>query len=264
LIKNIIKDNAFLYLLYFHIVRKHRGIKPPWFTNNTDIYFDGYPRTGNTFLSHLLRNVLYNLKSVHHLHCVAAIKIALRKKIPTYILVRNPLDAISSNYLKHFSAKKEIIPQIIDQAVLMGKLEDYISYYSYVLKKINELNVINFETLIANPFEIISIISHHFNEKIDKTDFEYTLIYYYKDEEELKKIPKDYKFKNKDGGKNKGGARDKLGSSLPNDFKDKIKKELSQHLCQQKKSKIALQIYSDILSKSEKPVKSHDSSLITP
>jgi len=237
--------------MYFHLVRKNIGIKPPWFTKTTDIYFDGYPRTGNTFLSHLLRNVLYNLESVHHLHSVGAIKIALIKKIPCYILVRNPLDAIASNYMKHYSSKKEGLPRQIDTEILNEKLEDYIRYYDYVLKNMNKLNIIEFQDLINNPLKIITNISEDLDESFDPKDFKYALIYYYKDEEELKKIPKDYKSKNKDGGKNTGGAKDKLGSSLPNSFKVKTKKELSHCISQQQRANVAKQIFSDILKEIE-------------
>lgn len=247
MLKKIIKSNPFFYQLYFHLVRKNVGIRPPWFKKSTQIYFDGYPRSGNTFLSHLLRNVLFELESVHHLHCVAAIKIALRKNILTYILLRNPLDAIASNYLKHFASKINGLPTDIDIKVLNDKTKDYVNYYSFVSKKRKRLNIIEFEYLIEKPKDVITLISRDYNLNFDKKDLEYALLYYYKDEEKLKQIPKDYKLKNKDGGKNSGGAKDVLGSSLPNDLKRKRKEEIANHLKDKDMFKKAQKIYASIV-----------------
>lgn len=103
MIRKLLSENKLLYTLYFHFYRKHRGIRPSWFNAETKIYYDGYPRSGNTYLHHLFRNLFSDNYSVHHLHKVAPIKIALKKQLPTFILIRNPKDAIPSYYLKHYS-----------------------------------------------------------------------------------------------------------------------------------------------------------------
>ena len=55
---------------------------------------------------------------MHHLHATAPIKIALKKKIPVFILVRDPKEAITSYYLKTYSLNHEIIPKEINHDLL--------------------------------------------------------------------------------------------------------------------------------------------------
>lgn len=105
-VKKIIKQNVFLYKLWFYLYRKNRGIKISFFGPETSLYVDGYPRSGNTFLVHLIKNIFPDISMVHHFHAVAPIKVALAKEIPTYILVRDPAEAVTSNYLKEFSMSR--------------------------------------------------------------------------------------------------------------------------------------------------------------
>lgn len=103
MVKRIVKQNIFLYRLWFYLYRKNRGVKISFFGADTSLYVDGYPRSGNTFLVHLIKNIFPGINMVHHFHAIAPIKIALSRNIPTYILARAPSEAISSNYLKEYS-----------------------------------------------------------------------------------------------------------------------------------------------------------------
>ncbi len=101
--KKIIKQNVFLYKLWFYLYRKNRGTKISFFSPETALYVDGYPRSGNTFLVHLIKNIFPDISMVHHFHAIAPIKIALARKLPVYILAREPAGAITSNYLREYS-----------------------------------------------------------------------------------------------------------------------------------------------------------------
>lgn len=208
-IPNIIFDNPFLYNLYFHLIRKHRGIVPDYFTYDTDYYFDGYPRSGNTYLAHLVTNIFPSKKSVHHLHRIGPIKIALRKDIITFILIRDPMDSISSNYLKYFAERKQEFPEKIDQKLLKYMTKEYMKYYQFVSSQKNSIHLIHFDDLINNPSKVVYGFSKLFGSGYD---FEYikTLV---------DKFEKSYV-----------GATSKYGSSTPSKAKeikkDQIKNEL--------------------------------------
>jgi len=158
-ITRLFSDNPFFYKLYFHLVRKHKGMKPNYFTSDTELYFDAYPRSGNTYFLHLVRNIFPETKTVHHLHKIAPLKIAMRKKLILIILFRDPSECISSNYLKHFSMRDQELPEIIDMRLLKRMVEDYYYYYKFVLKRNKNFHIINFSSFIKNPSNVIYEVS---------------------------------------------------------------------------------------------------------
>jgi len=109
--KRLIKSNPFLFKLWFELYRKNRGIKKNYFNHKTKFLLDGYPRSGNTFAASLVKYIFGKEVFVHHFHAIAPIKIALRKDIPVYILIRDPKEAITSNYLKTFALKNKDVPR---------------------------------------------------------------------------------------------------------------------------------------------------------
>ena len=224
--KTLIEENKFYFRLYYHLYRKHRGIKPNWFSRETELYFDGYPRSGNTFLRHLTREIMPDIIAVHHFHKVAPIKIALEKKLPVYILTRNPKEAITSNYLKHYALRKIEIPKQINIKLLNNKAVDYLNYYKYVGHHLDQLTLISFTFLIKNPEEVVKAIAKKVNSVIDITLIDSAI--------------KSYR-----------GATDILGSSKPNAFKQKKKEELLTELQKTKAYSGAVAVYNDIMEKAE-------------
>lgn len=209
MLRRIFSDNPGFYRIYYHLIRKNRGIRPSFFTSETNIYYDGYPRSGNTFLNQLIIHVFPDLNAVHHLHKVAPIKIALNKDIPAFILIRNPDDAISSNYLKHY-AQGGVLPEDLNVDLLDKMVDDYYYYYKFVHNNRRLIHVIEFKELIGNPLKIITMIADQMN--IDGGDE--SLI-----NEKVRQATSTY-----------SGAKTKYGSSKPNihkeQEKDKIKKKL--------------------------------------
>ena len=104
--KRLIKSNPFLFKLWFELYRKNRGVEISYFNHKTKFLLDGYPRSGNTFAASLVKYIYGKDVFVHHFHAIAPIKIALRKDIPVFILIRDPKEAITSYYLKMIISKK--------------------------------------------------------------------------------------------------------------------------------------------------------------
>jgi len=144
--KQLFKRNVFLYKLWFFLIRNNRGIRVPFFNSSTQLYVDGYPRSGNTFLVYLIRETYPPIKMVHYLHVIASLKIPLAKKIPTYIIVRDPYESISSNYLKRYAYRKQ--PNGLIEHLLDDLISEYFDYYTFVIGKINEIKIVPFRKLI--------------------------------------------------------------------------------------------------------------------
>ncbi len=202
--------NPYLYFIWFKVYRSNRGLTIKWFNNQSKIYFDGYPRSGNTFLAHLMRAIYDDKKIIHHFHAVAPLKIAFKKYIKSIIIIRDPKDSISSNYLKKHELK--VLPEKPNLRLLQMMLNDYIVYYKFIYKNINKVHLVKFNDLISNPESTLL--------KIDNYLDNYSNI---SEEDKLKDCiskRKTIKF----------GAKSKLGSSLPSkqkeDLKSVIKKEL--------------------------------------
>ena len=145
-LKNIISGNVFLYKIWFYSVLKKRNTKLRLPMAGDRFYFDGYPRSGNTFTIGLIERIYPSLKGKgsHHLHSIAGIKLAIKNNLPIVVMIRNPEDAIIS-YLytkKEYQLKK---PNLIDELTI-----EYITYYNFVLNFINRIKIIHFDEMIKN------------------------------------------------------------------------------------------------------------------
>lgn len=226
-LKQIISTNIILYYLWFKIVRKRKGLDISFFQLDTDVYIDGYPRSGNTFLIHLVKGLFPNLKLAHHLHLVAPIKIALLLDLPVFILIRNPMDCISSKYLKYFTMRGLDVNIDIEEKLLNQFIIDYITYYKYVKNNLNRIKIIKFDQLINSPKKIINIIKVELDidKNIDNEDITHNINSY-------------------------TGATNTFGSSRPNPQKEKYKSIVKEHICASDKSSTINELYESIINNS--------------
>lgn len=225
-LKRIILNNMVLYWLWFYLVRKRKGLEATFFQRDTDVYIDGYPRSGNTFIIYLINRVLPELNVIHHLHAVAPIKIALLLGIPTLIIVRDPMECISSKYLKHFSMRGIKFSPEINDKLLNEFISGYLNYYSFVLKNRKRISLICFSELIKSPHLVLNQIKNYLN--INQTISDDALI----------RIRKSYK-----------GATNTMGSSLPNPTKEQFKFIVKNHITKSNKYLRILELYKSITNK---------------
>lgn len=225
IIRNTFKSNPFLFWFWYKSYRSKNGLKINWFSDKTDFYFDGYPRSGNTYLLFLLSGIYKNNHIVHHFHAIAPLKIALGKDLKSIIIIRNPADAISSNYLKTFEKSK--LPESIDRELLFTLTKDYTNYYRYVFKKLDQLMLIDFKKLITEPENTIILINRYLDRLCDLND---------KNIEQILIKRKEMSF----------GSKTELGSSLPNETKDKLKLHIKESLKKIKEFKFAEELYKSL------------------
>ena len=121
-------------------------------TNNTDIVIEGFWRCGNHFAVFAFQNAQKRkMKIAHHFHSSAQIKMAVRKKIPALILIRNPYDCIASSLV--FEPKTN--PNYF--------IEYYKIFYSSLLGIRSQCIVSDFKDTTQNFDIVIDNINKKFN-----------------------------------------------------------------------------------------------------
>lgn len=209
--KNIVFTNPIMYLLYYHLVRKNLGKYPKLPSKENDLYFDGYPRSGNTYTAGLINYFFPSISWTHHLHAEVGIKMALSRKVPCLIIIRDPLDAVASfTFTK--SKNKVINKKVIDQC-----LWRYIDYYSFVSLRKSKMEIVGFDRVIKKPEGFILQLAIKLN-----------LNLCFKQEEVLKKI-NDYDSKMHDKENHKALEYSSLPTKARDDFKKMVKQTIKSH-----------------------------------
>lgn len=153
---NTLAKNSFFYRLYYLFYRSRKGdpIRLP--RRSDEFFFDGYPRSGNTYVINLMRHVLDidRTKYTSHLHAVAGLKIALRKKLRPVVIIRHPKDSIASYYFTRSSPEDPLNMQLLRRLI-----HQYTSYYQYVYERRTSIKTIQFEYVVEHEQEFIKDIS---------------------------------------------------------------------------------------------------------
>ena len=145
-LRSLVSSYPLAYKIWFYTVRIRKGSAVRLPSKSDDIYFDGYPRSGNTYFVQLLIRLYPDIEFSSHLHSVAGLKIALKRKVPTMAIIRKPADAIVSNMFRVVNSKG----LISNQKIADGLTQNYLNYYSYVLRHRKKIEVLDFNKLIDN------------------------------------------------------------------------------------------------------------------
>lgn len=182
--------NIFLYRLFFHFYRSRIGDPVRLPKGTDDLFFDGFPRSGNTYFINLISHVVGDKKLEYssHLHAIAGLKIALKKKLKPLIIIRHPKDAIASYYFT-----KSSVDDDLNIRLLKHLTHQYTSYYQYVYKRKAELEIIHFDFAVKNESSLLrDIVKWLKLSDIDESAIE-TRIMSYKEMMKAKEKDKDIK-----------------------------------------------------------------------
>lgn len=153
----------------------------------------------------LVKNVFRGVDFAHHFHASGAVKEALNRKIPCFILYRKPEDAIASYYLFEYSSRITDLNKFEpDKKLLSCYLAYYISYYTYILKNRDKLVLVSFDKLINYPEKVMFCINEIVPEPQKRKA------------SEIKTAVSKAKYRI-------NGPTDTLSSNRPNDIKEKFK-----------------------------------------
>jgi hypothetical protein len=134
----------------YGIVRKDR----------THICIEGYPRSANTFAYHLFIQANPGERGhiAHHTHSMANLTQALRYQIPVIVLIRNPVDAVLSAYIKN----------AFNAANLDFFIRYYIAFYGWLKPRKNEVVIADFGLVTSNLNQVIEQANKKYNASFKK------------------------------------------------------------------------------------------------
>lgn len=195
--------------IYYPAYKILRGSSQHIVTRQTEVAIEGYPRSGNSFATAMLRNCQdRNLSIASHLHVSAQLFRAKRLRKPLIMLIRHPLSAVSS-----FVIRDSINPKLA--------LKYYINFYRSAIRVIEYPVVVDFKELTEDFPIIIKNLNKRFS-----TEFQLP-----SDIDELrndvfKEIDEHYKFV-------MGTSDVSLVSSSPDPKRKHRKKEVEEYICHQ-------------------------------
>lgn len=110
-----------------------------------DLVLDGYPRSANSYVYNFVARFLDGQRVVHHTHASATLEMARRFDVPTFVLVRDPVDAVTSNVIRSG-----------------GNVDyheaHYEQYHRSVLDDGDHVTVVPFETATQDPVRVLTLI----------------------------------------------------------------------------------------------------------
>ena len=121
---------------------------------DTQVCLEGFPRSGNTFATVLLRRRgIAQLSS--HRHAPAQVERALRAGVPVVLVVRDPVEACASQLVG--------APDLRPGDVLWA----YRRFHDALVSRRDDVLVLSFETLTGDPAAVLHAVADHTGRELD-------------------------------------------------------------------------------------------------
>lgn len=149
-IRCVLADYPSLYFNVYRFMknRDHRGEK---ITRDKELVLEGFPRSGNSFAyAAFVTAQKRPVRVAHHLHAPAQVILSARWNIPTLVIVRNPLDAVTSFLIRH--------PEIIARQSLRA----WIRYHRRLESYQQHFVVATFSQIIGDFGSVIGRLNERF------------------------------------------------------------------------------------------------------
>jgi hypothetical protein len=128
-------------------------------TAHTDLVVEGFPRSGNTFVVAALRDAAGpRLEVVSHVHHPAQVKLAVRRRVPTVLMLRAPLPTLAS----YLVAGPHGTPE--------GVLREYVGYHRELLPCLGDVEVADFDEVIRDLRPLIERLNDRYGLAIPAFD----------------------------------------------------------------------------------------------
>ena len=121
----------------------------------TRICIESYPRSANSFAVRMFRTA-NEVPIGHHTHSTANIARALRYGIPTVVLIRSPVGAITS--LAVARGGGDIDCGAVDYGVWY-----YLTFYRWVERRVNSVVIAEFEMVISDFNRVIRLVNEKYH-----------------------------------------------------------------------------------------------------
>lgn len=124
-------------------------------TDNTDCVIEGFPRSANTYaVVAFLQAGNTHVSIGHHTHSPSNVIAGCQRKLPTIVLIRNPVDAVASASI--FTKEK---PSML--------LDDWIWFYSVCWKFRAEFQIAEFNEVIRDFGAVVLRLNRKFSTEFD-------------------------------------------------------------------------------------------------
>lgn len=138
------RDHLFWFLAVQSDVRR-RMVK-----RNNDVLIEGFPRSGNSFFVTLFQYWNPEARVAHHIHAAAHVARGVRLGIPTAVLIRRPVDTLSSLQIFKPGLSTNLI------------IRSYIDFYRRLIPLKRNFIVANFESVTKRPDFVIEGVNRKF------------------------------------------------------------------------------------------------------
>lgn len=208
MIRKTYKNLAFLIaatgnsLFLLPLFRLFKNRYPCYAIPNANICIEGFPRSGNSFFVATFQQWNPEVTIAHHSHLASNAKYYVKHNKPTVILIREPAEAIASAVA--WDGK--------DARIVAGVgLISYLSFYHSLNKFRQKILFLDFHEAVNQPDKCVEKINQRFGTNFCANEFT-------KEENTRLQnvVAQQDNFEN----------RTELNSSLPNERKGKLKKEI--------------------------------------
>lgn len=148
-VRRTVRASPLLYRAYLRISGKgERAVFPG---PGVDLHLTGFPRSANTYATRLVEHAAPGLRLSTHIHAVASLRLALRHRVPTLVLLRDPLSAVASGLVRAGAAPG-------DEPVTSRWLGDYMAYHAFIARHRDRIRLLPFETVTRDPGRLLDAI----------------------------------------------------------------------------------------------------------
>jgi hypothetical protein len=201
---------------------------------------EAFPRSANSFGARMFRHANPQLsyeEVSHHSHIVSNVKQAVKWKIPVLVIVREPVDTITSNMMALGDTTDGML-EILTQK--------YIDFYEWILQNPDHIVIVRFETIIDGHFRYVSrLINDRFNTDFNDDFDEETLVH------EVRAIIRDHSPHNSNPTR----------IALPSERREAAYGELRPRVRGHKSIEIATRLYERLLAEAVTPIPEDDGQL---
>lgn len=150
-VRRVVGRYPALYLPWVRSRRKAFDGSDKAVSSTTQVVIEGYPRSGNSFAFAAFRLAQGAETSIaHHLHAPAQVIRAVRRGIPTLVVVRAPDDAAVSLRVRH------------PEMTIRDALRDYIAFYRPLLRYTDGMVVADFSEVTQDFGSVVRRLNARF------------------------------------------------------------------------------------------------------
>lgn len=143
--------------------RLYRSVRHPegqrWVTRRTDVLIDGFQGSGNTFTTRAFRAAQERPVDIaHHVHCSEQVRHAVRRSVPTLLLIRDPRGAVVSTARRWPGPDISLI------------LRSWIRYYEDVVELLPDVVVMPFSVVTADHAVAVGALNQRYGTSFASLD----------------------------------------------------------------------------------------------